>query len=139
MDWPNEVDARLRYDVMLDMMPPAGPERVTLADLGCGAGHMLTHMREAGLWPHVGYHGVDLSPVFIALCRAKFPGVPFLVADAIATPESLPMVDFTILNGVFTVKRALEFEEMWGFVRQLLVAAWSRTRHALSFNVMSKQ
>ncbi len=139
VDWPDPHEARLRYDVMLSMLPPPGATRPSLLDLGCGAGHMLAHMQEVGSWAHVAYHGADLSPVFIELCRTKFPGLPFVATDAIASPESLPMVDYTVLNGVFTVKRELEFEEMWGFVRQLLRAAWSRTRTALAFNVMSTQ
>jgi hypothetical protein len=100
---------------------------------------MLEHMRRVGKWSHIDYHGADLSPVFIDLCRSKFPDTPFVATDAIAAPQSLPMVNFTVLNGVFTVKRELEFEEMWGFVRQLLRAAWSRTHTALAFNVMSTQ
>ncbi len=137
LDWPDEADLRLRYAVMLDMLPPAGSARTSLLDFGCGTGQMLQFMQETDRWSHVDYHGLDLSPAFIELCRAKFPGVPFTALDAIARPDAVPRVDYTVINGVFTVKRELQDDEMWAMVQSLLRAVWPHTRHALSFNVMS--
>lgn len=136
VDWPDADDARVRYDVMLDMLDPA-LEAPTLLDLGCGAGHLLEHIRSLGRGSSVRYQGLDLSERFVHLCQQKFPGVPFTCQDILGAPEPSPAADYVIMNGVFTERRSMGFDEMWSFTQRMLLAAWRRTGHAMAFNVMS--
>lgn len=55
-------------------LPPGG----TVLDLGCGMGEPIARFFVEG-----GYRvtGVDVAPAMIALCRARFPGHGWLVAD----------------------------------------------------------
>lgn len=59
---------------------PAGPARPRLLDVGCGTGGNL-----AALASLAEPHGVDLSPVAVAACRARG-----LAATAVASAASLP-------------------------------------------------
>jgi hypothetical protein len=43
------------------------------------------------------------------------------------------------MNGVFTEKRELSFDEMLAYFKQLLKAVFNKTGIGLAFNVMSKQ
>jgi hypothetical protein len=43
-----------------------------------------------------------------------------------------------VLNGVFTEKRALTFQEMWTHTQQLLDRVFQAARIGIAFNVMSK-
>lgn len=46
-------------------------------DLGCGPGHVVSHLIGRG----VATMGYDLSPGLVAQARQAFPGLPFVVAD----------------------------------------------------------
>ena len=104
VDWPRREDAELHYAVMLDLIHPDAPTPTRLLDFGCGAGHLLEFIlrhRVSG----IEYHGLDLSERYLALCRAKFPEVPFLHADVLEDGKLPSEFDYVVMNGVFTEKR----------------------------------
>lgn len=138
VDWPNAVDAERRYEVMLGVIRPGATARVTLLDFGCGAGHLYEHIRKHHL-DHIAYAGLDLSAKFVALCRAKFPGVPFHSRDVLASEADLEEFDYVVMNGVFTEKLTLSQDEMLNYFQVLLARVFAKTRIGLAFNVMSKQ
>jgi SAM-dependent methyltransferase len=89
----------------------------TVADLGCGPGHVVNHLTELGL-AAIGY---DLSPGLVAEARRAFPDLQFHVGDlaALDVPDSscggivarysLIHAPPTRLDGVFQEwRRALE-------------------------------
>jgi len=49
----------------------------TVADVGCGPGHLTRYLRERGL----DAFGVDLSPELVAIARAAAPDIRFEVGD----------------------------------------------------------
>src|SRR5258708_3286048 len=120
---------------MLGVMRPERPAR--LLDLGCGAGHLLEFIRREGR--AIDYSGLDISDKFIDLCRCKFPGVPFHCADLLADRVDLPRFDYAIMNGVFTEKRELSFDDMFTFFRAMVGCAFELADVGIAFNVMSKQ
>jgi SAM-dependent methyltransferase len=137
VDWPNAADAATRYRVMLGLLDhPSRPADATLLDFGCGAGHLVDHLRAHGP-ADVRYRGADLSPRFVELCREKFPSLDFRCVDILREPEAVSPADFVVANGVFTEKRSLSWDAMWEHTRRMLVALFSRTRVGLAFNVMS--
>ncbi len=136
VDWPNEHDAHTRYKTMLDLVPN-GNEKVTLLDFGCGAGHLLEYIKNHGLI-RLDYVGLDLSAKFVAYCSQKYPEQQFFCVDATQDPASIPQCDYAVLNGVFTERCTLPFDDMWAFFTTLLKAVFLRTRCGVAFNVMSK-
>jgi SAM-dependent methyltransferase len=139
VDWPNAADARLRYQIMRDLMRCHGEQPevpVDLLDFGCGAGHFLEFLRQEKI-TGINYQGLDLSERFIALCRSKFPGTPFSCLDVLATDAKLPTVDYVVANGVFTVKKDLAFDEMMATLEAIVRKLWGAARRGLAFNVMS--
>jgi SAM-dependent methyltransferase len=138
VDWPKPEDAELRYRVMLGLVPVDSPRPIRLLDFGCGAGHLLEFVKRRGV-TGIDYHGLDLSPRYVALCRSKFPDAPFTCADLLSECADLPDFDYVVMNGVFTEKRSLSHEAMWSYVRALLRRVWPQARCGLAFNVMSKQ
>lgn len=139
VDWPNETDAKTRYRVMLEVVrkteTPQPP--MTLLDFGCGAGHLLEHLR-AEQRKDIRYIGLDMSPKFVELCRDKFPGTEFLCGDILQGDVEIPQVDYVVMNGVFTEKRSLPFEVMFAYFREVLRRVYPLARRGLAFNVMSK-
>jgi SAM-dependent methyltransferase len=124
-----------RYQVMLDLLPNQEP--CTLLDLGCGAAHLYDYMMSRGQ-SQVCYSGLDLSPAYLALCRAKFPHLTFYDADLISGDASVPVHDYVLLNGVFNYKSDCSHEAMWAYCQALLLRAWPLARKGLAVNVVSK-
>jgi SAM-dependent methyltransferase len=136
--WPKAEDVPVRHDVMLDVVRPEDAERtVRLLDLGCGASALYEHISERGI-PNVDYTGLDLSPKFVELCRAKFPENEYHCVDVLEEAGSLPRFDYVVMNGVVTVKREVAFDEMLAYFERLVRAAFALAERGIAFNVMSK-
>jgi SAM-dependent methyltransferase len=124
-----------RYRVMLDVMGPEPEPETVLLDFGCGAAHLYEYItRNGGL--DVQYVGADASPVFLGLCRSKFPRLRFVESDGLS--GTLPAADFIVMNGVLTIRVDLPFEYMWEYATRLLRNVFATARRGVAFNVMSK-
>lgn len=139
VDWPKLEDVEKRYRVMLDVIrfSKTAESPVSLLDFGCGAGHLLAHIRARNI-TDIHYAGLDVSEKFVDLCRRKFPNVPFYQADILDEKTELPQFDYIVMNGVFTEKRELSYEEMWEYFRRMVLKTFSYARSGIAFNVMSK-
>ncbi len=139
VDWPNREDALKRYRVMLELMPAAAMDgqRPRLLDFGCGASHLYDYMRGVGM-ASVDYIGLDLSERFVELSRSKYPDNEYVCADVLADPTALPPYDYAVMNGVFTEKRAMSFDEMFAYFERLAVRVFEEAGSGIAFNLMSK-
>ena len=136
VDWPKEEDVPKRYRVMLDVIKPGSP-KVSLLDFGCGAAHLNEYIIKHGL-ENIEYAGLDLSEKFVALAQGKFPANRFFCLDLLDENVSLPAFDYIVLNGVFTEKRGLSFDEMFAYFQRLTTRVFSHASIGIAFNVMSK-
>lgn len=110
VDWPNADDAAKRYRVMLDLVRP-GARPATLLDFGCGASHLYQYMLDNGVGG-LRYAGLDASQAFCTLSQSKYPDNEYLCVDVLAEPERVGEFDYIVMNGVFTEKRELSFDDM---------------------------
>ena len=137
VDWPDKDDADKRYKVMLEVIRDRKPGLVSLLDFGCGASHLYEYIRKHRL-DGIQYSGLDLSEKFVALSSAKFPHNAYYCLDILDADVALPVFDYVIMNGVFTLKRSLSFEEMFCYLKGVLKKVFQFTKTGLAFNVMSK-
>jgi cyclopropane fatty-acyl-phospholipid synthase-like methyltransferase len=137
VDWPKIEDVGTRYQVMLDVIREGPASRVTLLDFGCGASHLNEFIVSRGL-ESIDYAGLDLSEKFVRLSREKFPANRYFCLDLLEDRAALPGFDYIVLNGVFTEKRELSFEEMLSFFKRLLPRVFERAAKGIAFNVMTK-
>ncbi|HZS06231.1 MAG TPA: class I SAM-dependent methyltransferase [Blastocatellia bacterium] len=139
VDWPKKEDAARRYRVMLEVIRPEHDgTNVRLLDFGCGASHLYEYLIERGI-DHISYAGLDLSEKFISLSRRKFPQNDYYCADILDARTELPNFDYIVMNGVFTEKRELSFDEMLDYFRRMIKAVFAKADRGIAFNVMSKQ
>jgi ubiquinone/menaquinone biosynthesis C-methylase UbiE len=136
VDWPNKRDAETRYSVMLDVVRENG-SGLTLLDFGCGASHLYPYLQNSR-FVGLEYHGLDASSAFCKLSKDKYPQNNYVCLDVIAEPERLGEFDYVVMNGVFTEKRDLTFEEMFEYLKKVMRVVFPKVRHGLAFNVMSK-
>ena len=136
VDWPNLVDAETRYQVMLEVIRGALTSKISLLDFGCGASHMYEYIQRKNL-EHIDYSGLDISEKFIELSKKKFPAIPYYCLDILQDHSELPKFDFVIMNGVFTEKRELPFDEMYEYFQKMIMQIFEYARVGIAFNVMS--
>jgi hypothetical protein len=58
--------------------------------------------------------------------------------DLLDDDSALPSFDYIVLNGVFTEKLELPFDEMLAYFKQLLTRVFAHAKIGIAFNVMSK-
>jgi SAM-dependent methyltransferase len=137
VDWPNPVDADIRYQIMLDLVP--NDESCSLLDFGCGTALLQGFInKNKTCYEHIEYSGLDISTKFIDVCRQKYPDVGFWHVDILKDKDSLPEFDYIVLNGVFTEKVSLSFEEMEFYFQTMIRTVYGKARKGIAFNVMSK-
>ena len=138
VDWPKQADVEKGYRVMLDVIKPlARDTQVSILDFGCGAAHLNEYILSQGL-KNIEYAGLDLSDKFVRLAQDKFPANKFFCLDLLDENVSLPNFDYIVLNGVFTEKRDLTFDEMFSYFKQLSTRVFKHAAIGMAFNVMSK-
>lgn len=134
VDWPNEQDALIRYQVMLDVIKD---NDTSLLDFGCGAAHLYQYILDRRY--NIQYYGLDMSQTFIELCKTKYPNGCFICADILKeSADKIPQVDYMIMNGVFTEKLKLSFDEMEKYFQDMLCCLFKKANKGIAFNVMSK-
>jgi SAM-dependent methyltransferase len=133
-----QEDADTRYRVMLEAIKTGAPGKVKLLDFGCGASHLYEYILKYGI-ENIEYSGLDLSQKFLDLSRRKFPSIDYYQLDVLEEVGELPEFDYIILNGIFTAKYDLSFEEMFAYFQDLIGKLFARARIGIAFNVMSKQ
>lgn len=124
----SEVGQRIRYRVMLDIVPKLTGKKVL--DYGCGKGDLYAYIRDSEI--EVDYTGIDINPDLIALAKRKYPHIDFRVSDVEEEPLREDF-DIVFLCGVFN-NRIQGVEES---MKNVLHALFARTREALAINALS--
>jgi SAM-dependent methyltransferase len=138
VDWPNEEDVLKRFNVMLDLIYfKKDKSPYTLLDFGCGAAHLYQYIIDNN-YDEISYEGLDLSSEFIALCRKKYKNINFHCFDILNHDNKLNEFDYIVLNGVFTEKRGLTFDEMYDYFQKVIIEINAIAKKGFAFNVMSK-
>lgn len=135
VDWPKEEDALLRYKIMLEIIPEK--EKCSLLDFGCGTAHLYDFISKNS-YENISYNGLDISNKFIRICHQKHPDIPFICVDLLESPEQLEKFDYIILNGIFTEKCELSFDEMFEYFKKMIKAIFIKAKRGIAFNVMTK-
>lgn len=136
MGWPNVPDAIRRYDVMLDVLRDTS-KPIRLLDFGCGTGHLYQHLQTRHDL-QVEYHGIDLSDTFINVARQRHPEASFTCGDVLLNSDLLQTYDYAVINGVFTSRVKMSYDQMLDFVQNILKRVFGRVQVGMAFNAMSK-
>lgn len=137
VDWPNREDAETRYRVMLEVIREDRSGRITLLDFGCGASHLYDFILR-NKFDNIEYSGLDLSEKFIHLSKRKYPSINYYCMDILDDQAALPEFDYIMMNGVFTEKRDLCFDDMFAYFQSVVSRVFIKARKGIAFNVMSK-
>ena len=138
VDWPKIDDVNKRYKIMLDIIKfnEDTDEVVSLLDFGCGTAHLLEYIKKNKY--KIQYSGLDISQKFIDVARNKYPNNSFYCLDIFDSYDEIENFDYFVLNGVFTEKRELSFDEMWEYFTEMIKIIYIKCNKGFAFNVMSK-
>lgn len=138
MDWPKAEDVDTRYQIMLDIIRVHNKHSgtVSILDFGCGLAHLLDYIQRTNRMG-ITYRGLDLSQTFIDQAQIKYPEYSFFCLDILENP-TLPPSDYIIMNGVFTEKLQMPFEEMWSYFQHMIHSTYQYCQSGIALNVMSK-
>ncbi len=139
VDWPKSEDVDKRYKIMLDIMRlnEDADKVVSLLDFGCGTAHLLEYIKKNG-HEKIHYSGLDISQKYIDVARVKYPDNSFYCTDIFDTKNNLHNFDYIVMNGVFTEKIELSFDEMWEYFTLMISIVYEKCNKGFAFNVMSK-
>lgn len=157
--WQSTESMNTRFKIMAELIKRNGfqAERGSLLDFGCGTGKFLEYLGQhyVGIYPLVTeYLGVDSNAEIIKYCKDyKFKinpvatslqpfiqennPLPYSFRSLNILTEDVPDVDYCVINGVFTVKDSLPWDEMWSFFTQTIDKLFKRTKVGMAFNLMS--
>lgn len=77
--------------------------------------------------------------MFIDLSKSKFPSNIYYCLNVLENRNNLPEFDYIVLNGVFTERRDLSFDEMLEYFRAVVRKVFAKAKLGIAFNTMSKQ
>ncbi|HMI06344.1 MAG TPA: class I SAM-dependent methyltransferase [Flavobacterium sp.] len=139
VDWPKQEDVDTRYKVMLDIIRVNEDDKndVSLLDFGCGTAHLLGYIQKNNLGG-IAYSGLDISSKFTDVSKNKYPENDFYCIDIMDSADKIPNFDYIVMNGVFTEKRELSFDEMWDYFTRMISIVYQKCNKGFAFNVMSK-
>ena len=114
-------------------------ENVSLLDYGCGLSHLYEYIVKNNI-DYVEYTGLEISNKFFEVSRKKFPDNKYIKGDILKDGDLLKnYYDYIIMNGVFTEKRDLSYQDMFVYFEKMIEKIYSYCNKGIAFNVMSKQ
>ena len=116
--------------------------KIKILDFGCGCCHLYQYIKNniPNYKDFIEYNGLDISLKFCQFSKQKFPDINIFNLDVINDESkftSLPQFDYIILNGVFTEKRNLSFNQMENFLHTILNKIKTKANKGIVFNLMT--
>lgn len=128
--WQNRASQSLRFDVAMSLVDFSA---VRLADLGCGPGDLIAHLKERDVEPS-SYLGIDAQPEMIELAKSNHEGdaAEFLAVDLVADSGILTRwdPDVCFLSGTLNT---MPPRMAW----KLVMLAYESSRVGVVFNFLS--
>lgn len=131
VDWESLATQQLRFVQLLKICDWRAP--LSLNDLGCGYGALLTLIAERYPATAVDYLGIDLSPAMVAAAKRRWQArksTAFEVAS-----QGTRIADYSVASGIFNVRLDQPLETWRHYVRATLqqLHATSRAGFAVNF------
>lgn len=130
VNWGSQESQNLRFEILLkpfvEKKHVGG--KLSLLDVGCGLGHLFTHLQQRNL--PFEYLGIDIIPDMVAQAKLRHPEANFEIATVSDIKNA--KFDVVVASGIFYVaydqkKMNLEIEQMFSLCN------WG-----IAFNSLSK-
>ena len=104
-----------------------------IADMGCGYGALLAHMRARPVLAAWTYHGIDITPAMIRACRTKYPDMAaqFTIGKTPPVP-----VDYCLFSGTFNLCLINDPTRWQQYILDALIPCWRASRYGMVLNLL---
>ena len=104
-----------------------------IADMGCGYGALLAHMRARPVLAVWTYHGIDMTPAMIRACRTKYPDMAaqFTIGKTPPVP-----VDYCLFSGTFNLCLINDPVRWQQYILDALIPCWRASRYGMVLNLL---
>ena len=125
VDWTKDEQVEFRYNTMIELINFREKsfhitENVSLLDYGCGLSHLYEYIVKNNI-DYVEYTGLEISNKFFEVSRKKFPDNKYIKGDILKDGDLLKnYYDYIIMNGVFTEKRDLSYQDMFVYFEKMI-------------------
>ncbi len=106
--------------------------RVSVLDLGCGCGHLYEHLQQQSISQIEYTRDRSVGTIYSAVAWKNIRRLTFVTWIFCRRRSFWKQFDYIIINGVFTSRCSMSFEQMWSFVQAMLTLAFSRARQGLA-------
>lgn len=133
VDWESLATQQMRFVQLMKVCDWSSP--LSLNDLGCGYGALITLISQRYRDTSVDYLGIDLSPAMVAAARHRWrkkKTARFLVGS-----ESARVADYSVASGIFNVRLDHSTEDWHRFVKSTLEQLHATSRLGFSVNFLS--
>lgn len=131
--WQNQESMDTRFQVMLDLIKDKD-KKSSLLDFGCGTAGLLDFLNKKNI-KNIEYIGLDANKSLIDFCKKTYNN-QFIHANILK--DKIPNFDYIIINGVFTVKEKLLWDEMWNYFSKVIKILFEKANIGIAFNLMSE-
>lgn len=139
VDWPNLEELNLRYKAMFEIIDPKimQQKRIRIGDFGCGLSGFYGFLKTIGVNHCIDYVGIDVVKEYLDISKNEYPNNEYLFWDIVSHDYELGLVDYFIVNGVFTQKLSLSEDEMYEFLYEVLKKLAEKVEIGIAINFMS--
>jgi SAM-dependent methyltransferase len=124
----------VRFDSVLNFLPESGSRIMTIADFGCGLGHLNDYLLNKFQKPFR-YTGVDINADFIEFNKVKHPSSSFFAREDFF--DNGHNYDVITSVGTFNIVYGEDETLHKDFVYSEILKLWDKTNLLLHLNFMS--
>lgn len=131
VDWNSPAGQIMRFDQLMKIVDP--PQPYSIADIGCGYGALLDHIRQLG--HTVRYTGIDIAAPMIEEANNRFSGAE----DATFKLDKSPgeVFDYCVASGIFNVRFSRTDQEWLIYLSEVLDMMNAHSLRGFSFNCLT--
>jgi SAM-dependent methyltransferase len=124
----------VRFESVINFLPEPTVERLSIADFGCGLGHLNNYLCKEFERPFH-YTGVEINLDFLEYNKKKFVSSNFVERDVFFLNNE--KYDVITSIGTFNIIYAGDEAEHKNFVYAEIMRLWEKTSYLLHLNFMS--
>lgn len=133
VDWYTADGQQLRFAQLLKVVDFAEP--VSIHDLGCGYGALLTYLEDRRREADIDYWGSDVCAEMIRLAARESGAKRH--AHFVVAPADIPEVDYTLASGIFNVNVSQSLEAWEHYVCTTFAEMAANSRKGFAANLLA--
>jgi len=131
--WKDTFSQQLRFAKLATLLPTEPEQPISVNDLGCGYGSLLSFLDEIDGVQLTRYYGYDISEPMLEMARQLTDERALLVRSS----EATNLADYSFASGPFNVKGSSSDARWRDHVKQCVLQLAQASRRGFAFNLLT--